>query len=61
MPIDYRLDGDVAIVGNIAGVINSGRHFDASRDLDELLELGLRRFVFELSGVGTPGPTRSAS
>ncbi|QDV36583.1 STAS domain-containing protein [Tautonia plasticadhaerens] len=57
MPIDYRRDGDVVIIGNVAGVISDASTFDAARDLDALLDLGHRRFVLELSGVGTPGPT----
>jgi anti-anti-sigma regulatory factor len=57
MPIDYRADGDILIIGNVSGVINDVTTFDAARDLDAMLDLGHRRFVLELSGVGTPGPT----
>ncbi|WP_158633550.1 STAS domain-containing protein [Tautonia sociabilis] len=57
MPIDYRDEGAVTIVGNVAGVLSDARHFDAARDLDALLDQGRRRFVIELSGVGSPGPT----
>jgi anti-anti-sigma factor len=57
MPIDYRMDGDIVIIGNVSGVITDVSTFDAARDLDALLDLGHRRLVLELSGVGTLGPT----
>ncbi|MEW4570191.1 STAS domain-containing protein [Tautonia sp. JC769] len=57
MPIDSRVDRGVTIVGNLAGVIHDASLHDAARDLDELLDEGRRRFVFELSGVGPIGPS----
>lgn len=57
MPIDYRMDHGVTVVGNLAGVIHDASLHDASRDLDALLDAGHRKFIFELSGVGSLGPS----
>lgn len=56
MPIDYRIDRDVAIIGNLAGAMHESSPVDAGRDLDTLLDLGYHRFVFEMRGVGPSGP-----
>ncbi len=56
MPMNVRLDGDLAILSNFARLMNDPRHFDASREVDAMLDQGRRAFVIELSGVGAIGP-----
>jgi anti-sigma B factor antagonist len=56
MPINVRVDGPVAILSNIARLMNDPRHFDAIKEVDEQLDQGHRSFVIELREVGTIGP-----
>ena len=56
MPIDVRIVHDVAVVGNLAGLLNTPSHVDAARAIDLVLDEGHRMFIFELRGVGAPGP-----
>jgi anti-sigma B factor antagonist len=55
MPINVRIDGPVAILSNISRLMNDPRHFDAIKEVDELIEQGLRSFIIELREVGTIG------
>jgi anti-anti-sigma factor len=55
MPLNVRIDGDVAILSNFARLMNDPRYVDASRDVDDLLDQGLRQFVIELAGVHETG------
>jgi anti-sigma B factor antagonist len=57
MPLNVRFDGDLAILSNFGRLINDPRHFDAGRDVQELLDQGYRHFVLELAGVRDMGPT----
>ncbi len=55
MPINMRVAGDVAILSNFARLMNDPRYVDAARDVGELLDQGLRKFVIELAGVHETG------
>lgn len=55
MAVNIRFDGDVAILSNLGRLMDDPRHFDASRDVAELLDQGRRKFVIELRGVGAMG------
>ena len=57
MALNVRFAGDVAILSNIARLMNDPRHFDAARDVRELLDQGCRRFVLEVGGVRETGST----
>ena len=57
MAIHVRFAGEVAVLSGIGRLMNDPRHFDASRDVRELLDQGFLRFVLELSGVRETGPT----
>ena len=57
MGINVRFSGDVAILSNFGRLINDPRHFDAARDVRELLDQGYRRFVLEVGTVRETGPT----
>jgi anti-sigma B factor antagonist len=57
MPLNVRIDGDLAILSNFGRLLNDPRHFDAGRDVKELLEQGHRQFVLELGGIREMGPT----
>jgi anti-sigma B factor antagonist len=56
MAMNVRIDEGVAILSNIGRLMNDPRHFDASRDVEELLDRGVSRFIIELREVGTLGP-----
>src|SRR5438270_88868 len=58
MPMNIRFDGDIAVLSNFARLMNDPRYFDASRDVQDILRQGYRKFVLELAGVreiGAPG------
>lgn len=55
MALNIRLDGDVAILSNFARLMNDPRYVDASRDVLELLDQGVRNFVLELVGIRDTG------
>jgi anti-anti-sigma regulatory factor len=57
MPLHVRFTGEVAILSGVARLMNDPRHFDAGRDVRELLDQGKRGFVLELGGVRETGPT----
>ncbi len=57
MPLNVRIDGDVAILSNFARLLNDPRYFDAGQDVKELLDQGYRKFVLELGGVKEMGAT----
>ena len=57
MVVHGRVDGDVAILSNIGGLLNDPRHFDAAREVRDLLDQGIRKFVVELADVRELGPT----
>jgi anti-sigma B factor antagonist len=51
MPLHVRFDENIAILSNIGQLLNDPRHFDATREVREILERGYRKFIIELSGV----------
>lgn len=57
MAINVRFAGDVAVLSNIGRLMNDPRHFDAARDIRELLDQGYRGFVLEVGGVRETGST----
>jgi anti-anti-sigma regulatory factor len=57
MAIHVRFAGEVAVLSGIARLMNDPGHFDAGRDVRDLLDRGYRRFVLELNGVRETGPT----
>ena len=57
MAIHVRFEGEVAILGGIAGLMNDPRHFDAGRDVGELLDRGILRFVLDMDHVRETGST----
>jgi anti-sigma B factor antagonist len=57
MAIHVRFEGEVAVLSGIARLMNDPRHFDAGRDVGELLDQGYLRFVLEMGNVRETGPT----
>jgi anti-anti-sigma factor len=55
MALNIRLEGDVAILSNFARLMNDPRYVDATRDVLDLVEEGVRNFVIELAGVRETG------
>jgi anti-anti-sigma factor len=56
MAMNVRIDGGLAVLSNIGRLMNDPRHFDAGRDVEELLDQGVSAFVIELREVGALGP-----
>ena len=56
MGMNVRIDGGLAVLSNIGRLMNDPRHFDAGRDVEELLDQGVKAFVIELREVGALGP-----
>lgn len=57
MIVNARVDGDVAILSNFGGLLNDPRHFDAGRDVDDLLDQGVRKFILEMANIRDLGTT----
>src|SRR4051795_3982537 len=57
MPMNVRIDGELAILSNFGRLLNDPRHFDASRDVKELLDRGHRDFVLDLTATREMGST----
>jgi anti-sigma B factor antagonist len=55
MAVNIRLDGSVAIISNFARLMNDPRYVDAARDVDDLINQGIRNYVIELAGVKETG------
>ena len=55
MGLNIRFEGDVAILSNFARLMNDPRYVDAARDVERLLDEGVRNFVIELAGVRETG------
>ncbi len=56
MGLNVRIDDGLAILSNIGRLMNDPRHFDSSRDVEDLLDEGISAFVIELREVGSLGP-----
>ena len=57
MPLHVRFKNDVAILGGLARLLSDPRHFDASREVRNLLDSGTLHFVVDLQGVNSMGAT----
>jgi len=57
MSLNVRFDRDIAILSNFGRLLNDPRHFDAGRDVREILDQGYRKFVLELIGIREMGST----
>ena len=55
MAMNVRVEDGLAILSNIGRLMNDPRHFDAGRDVEELLDQGISAFVIELREIGTLG------
>ena len=55
MSLNLRIDNGVAVLSNIARLMNDPRYSTSSRDLEPLLADGIRRFAIELAGVHDTG------
>jgi anti-sigma B factor antagonist len=55
MPLNIEVDGDVAVLGNFGRLMNDPRYVDASRDVADLLDQGLRSFILDLDNVRETG------
>jgi anti-anti-sigma regulatory factor len=55
MVLNIRLDGDVVILSNFGRMMNDPRYVDAVRDVQGMLDQGLRNYVLELAGVHETG------
>ena len=40
MPIQNRADGDIVVLSNFGRLMDDPRHFDASRDVGEMIDKG---------------------
>ncbi len=57
MVVNGRIDGDVAVLSNFGGLLNDPRHFDAGRDVRDLLDRGVRKFILEMANIREMGTT----
>jgi anti-anti-sigma factor len=57
MVINYRIDEEIVILSNLGGLLNDPRHFDALRDVKDLLAQEYRKFIMEMRGVRELSPT----
>jgi anti-sigma B factor antagonist len=51
MPINVRIEGEIVILSNFARLMNDPRHFDAGRDVKDLLDQGHHNFILDLGGL----------
>ncbi len=55
MSLNLRIDGDVAVLSNVARLMNDPRYSTSARDLEPLLGQGIRLFAIELANVNDTG------
>ena len=55
MALNIRMEGEVAILSNFARLMNDPRYVDAARDVQKMLDRGVRNFVIELAGMRETG------
>ncbi|MDR3633364.1 MAG: STAS domain-containing protein [Isosphaeraceae bacterium] len=55
MPVNVRVVNEVVVLSNFGRLMNDPRHFDASRDVQDLIDRGYRKYVLELRGLGAMG------
>jgi anti-anti-sigma factor len=51
MGLNMRIEGQVAILSNFSRLMNDPRYVDAARDVQAMLDQGLRNYIIELAGV----------
>jgi anti-sigma B factor antagonist len=51
MPINVRVEGEIVILSNFARLMNDPRHFDAGRDVKDLLDQDHHNFILDLGGL----------
>jgi len=51
MVLNVRIDGEVVVLSNFGGLMNDPRHFDAGRDVRNLLNQGHRKFILEMANI----------
>jgi anti-anti-sigma factor len=57
MALNVRFDGDLVVLSRFGGLVNDPRHFDAGREVQELVDQGYRHFVLDLAGLHGLNPT----
>ncbi len=55
MPINILIENDVVVLSNFSRLMNDPRYVDAGRDIQDLLEQGLQKFVLDLGNVRETG------
>jgi anti-anti-sigma factor len=55
MPLSILIEGDVVVLSNFSRLMNDPRYVDASRDIQDVLEQGLQKFVLDLGNVRETG------
>lgn len=55
MAVHIRVESDVVIVSNFGRLMDDPRHFDAVKDVGEMIAEGFRKFALELKGVNEMG------
>lgn len=55
MAVHIRVENDIVIVSNFGRLMDDPRHFDAVKDVGEMLDQGFRKFALELKGVNEMG------
>ncbi len=57
MPLNIRIDDDTVILSNFGRLLNDPRHFDAGRDVRDMLGQGFQKFILELGEMREIGST----
>lgn len=57
MVLNIRIDDDVAVLSDFGRLLNDPRHFDAGRDVKDVLDRGYRKFILDLGGIREMGST----
>jgi anti-anti-sigma regulatory factor len=55
MSLNVLFEDDVVVLSNFSRTMNDPRYIDAGHDIQELLELGHKKFVLDLGGVRDTG------
>jgi anti-anti-sigma factor len=55
MPLNIRVDDDIAIMSNFERLMGDPRYVDAPRDATALLDQGFKKFILDLGGVRETG------
>lgn len=55
MALNIRIERGVTVLSNFGRLMNDPKHFDATGDVHDRLDLGERDFVLEMGGVNETG------